>query len=161
MFSSTVMRLNVGFADAQAGLAGLAGGSFLRHASGTAYNEGAATGQAGVGPVGPALSLPRLVNVRCLEPVVRDVFTCLAVRWEVAGQGGSPFPVLDADIVLVPHADGDTVLEVSGAYRQPHGTLGAELNRIALHGIAEVTIRAFARHVGVAIIAATRRAEAR
>ena len=158
MFASDVIRLNAGFDDAQAGLVRLARGNFLWRASGTAYNEGAA-GLARGGPVGPVLSLPRLVNVRWLEPVVRDVFTCLPMRWEVAGKGGSPFPVLDANIVLVPHHQGDTVLEVSGAYRQSHGTLGAELDRTVLQGIAEATIRAFTRHVGVAIIAATRPAD--
>lgn len=148
------MRLDVDFADAQARLGGLARGSFLRHASGAAYREGVA-GVAGAALAGSAPGLPGLpglANVRCLGPVVHDFFIYLPVRWEVAGRTGSPFPALDADIVLLPHCAGGTLLEVSGVYRQPQGTLGAELDRGALHGVAEVTVQAFTRYVGVAIV---------
>lgn len=158
MFANAVMRLDAGFADAKGGLAGLARGSFFRQASCVAYAEGA-TGLARAGPLGPTLEVPKLVNVRLLDPVLCEVFATLPVRWEVVGPAGSPFPVLDADVVLVPHQEGGTVLGVSGVYRLPNRTLGRGLDRFLLHGFAEATIRAFMSKVGVAIAAAANPAE--
>lgn len=103
--------------------------------------------------MGPVLGVPALARVRSLEPVLLDAFTNLPVRWEVAGPGGSPFPVLDADIVVVPHAEGGTVLAVSGTYRLPLGSLEAQLNPILLHRVAEATIQAFARRLAAAMVA--------
>jgi len=139
--------MGAGFADAQAALAGLAGGSVLQRASGAAYAEGT-TGLARAGP-------PALVRVRFLEPsVIPGVFTNLPVRWEAAGPGGRPFPVLDADVVLVPHPGGGTVLGVTGTCRSLHKAPGAEPGRLLPQGAAEAMIRVLMRQVGVAIAVA-------
>jgi hypothetical protein len=93
--------------------------------------------------------------------VTLDVFTDLPVRWEVAGRGGLPFPVLDADIVLAPHRDGGAVLGASGAYRLPPGLVSGEPGRALLCGVAGVTLRSLIRDVGIAMLVAVQTAGSR
>lgn len=150
MFASARTRLDVDFPVAKAKLASLAREGFLRHASDHAYGEGP-TGETRVGPLGPVPGMSRLVKVRFLDMAMHGGSAVLPMRWEAAGPGGSLFPALDADITLAPAEDGGTVLEVSGVYRPPYGTIGAGLDRAFLHQVARATIRAFTRQVGAAI----------
>ncbi len=150
MFASARTRLDVDFPVARAKLATLAREGILRNASDHAYGEGA-TGEARVGPLGPVPGVSRLVKVRYLDLVMHGGSAVLPMRWEAAGPGGSLFPALDADITLAPAGDGGTVLEISGVYRPPYGTIGAGLDRAFLHQVARATIRAFTRQVGAAI----------
>jgi hypothetical protein len=62
------------------------------------------------------------------------------------------FPVLDADITLVPHGSEASLLAVSGAYRPPLGALGAALDRAVLHRVAEATIQSFVNQLGDAVV---------
>ena len=43
------------------------------------------------------------------------------------------------------------MLAVSGAYRPPLGGLGAGLDRVLLHRVAQASIRAFTHQIGAAI----------
>jgi len=75
----------------------------------------------------------------------RDLITrpgraVLAVRWETSDHDGEPFPVLDADLTLIPAGPRAALLQLAGVYRaEPgedgHGTaarpLGGFLDRIA------------------------------
>ena len=60
--------------------------------------------------------------------------------WETSGHDGEPFPVLDADLTLIPAGPRAALLQLAGVYRaEPgedgHGTaarpLGGFLDRIA------------------------------
>lgn len=145
------MRLGVGFNAAQSRLANLAHGGLLRHASDDAYGQWGAD-LARVGPRGAAPGISRLVKVQFRDMVIHQDSAVWALRWEAIGTTGALFPVLDADIVLTPAGEHDTVLVVRGAYRPPLGPLGTTLNRAVMHRIAEATIQAFTRKIGDAIV---------
>jgi hypothetical protein len=150
VFIGAEIRLDVGFSVAQARMASLARGGLLRRASDDAYRD-LGTGLARVGPLGATRGLSRLVAVRFSDMTIRKDFALVAVRWEAAGPGGALFPALDADIRLSPAGDDATTLAVSGVYRPPLGGLGAGLDRVLLHRVAEATIRAFTRDIATAI----------
>ena len=152
MFIGTEVRLEVGFNAAQARLANLAHGGLLHRASESAYTWGAESAEAAqVGPLGPP-GLPKLVKVQFRNLVSHEDSAVWALRWEATGTKGAVLPVLDADITLTRTGEEATVLAVSGSYRPPLGSLGAGLDRVIMHLIAEATIRAFARQVGGAIV---------
>jgi hypothetical protein len=48
----------------------------------------------------------------------------LAVRWETSGHDGEPFPVLDADLTLIPAEPGAALLQLAGVYRVGPGEDG-------------------------------------
>ena len=150
MFIGTEIQLDVGFSVAQARMARLARGGVLRRASDDAYRDLAA-GLARVGPLEGAPGLSRLVAVRFSDMTIHENFASVAIRWEATGPGGALFPALDADITLGPAGDDATKLTVAGVYRPPLGVLGAGLDRVVLHRVAEATIRVFARDIAAAM----------
>ena len=153
MFIGAEIRLNVGFRAARARLADLARGGLLRRASDDAYADLGA-GLARVGPLEAVPGLSRLVAVRFSDMTIHESFASVAIRWEVTGPGGALFPALDADITLSPAGDDATMITVAGVYRAPLGPLGAGLDRVILHRVAEATIRIFAQDIAAAIAAA-------
>jgi carbon monoxide dehydrogenase subunit G len=138
MFTGDEVVLDVGFAAARARLANLTRSDLLRSASDDAYGAGIA----GLARVG-ALGLTKVVRVQTRELAETDRSAGIAVRWEATGPGGGLFPALDADIRLFPQGEQTTLLVLSGVYRPPLGSLGAALDRAALHRIATATIRNF------------------
>ncbi|HLM87501.1 MAG TPA: hypothetical protein VK284_00520 [Streptosporangiaceae bacterium] len=150
MFIGTEIQLDVRFGAARARLARLARGGVLRRASDDAYrNLGA--GLARVGPLEAVPGLSRLVAVRFSDMTIHEDFASVAMRWEADGPGGALFPALDADITLSPAGDDATKLMVAGVYRPPFGALGAGLDRVLLHRVAEATIRVFAQDIAAAM----------
>jgi hypothetical protein len=143
--------LHVSFDAARAGLARAVGGEWLATASADAYGEWSRA-LARVGPRSEGWSVSRLVEVRFRELVTRGNTAVLVVRWEAVGSSGGLFPVLDADITLVPHGSEASLLAVSGAYRPPLGALGAALDRAVLHRVAEATIQSFVNQLGDAVV---------
>ena len=142
MFVGDEVPLEVAFAMAAERLAQLADNGVLVSASEGAYNrEADHIARVGV----PGLS--KLVRVQARELTRTDTSAGLAIRWEATGPGGRLFPVLDADIRLIPAGDSATLLTMTGSYRPPLGTLGDVLDRGILHRVAEVTIRNFLAEV--------------
>jgi hypothetical protein len=158
MFVGDEMQLPVGFDAAQAGLAHLAHGDSLATVCAEAYGNRLA-GLARVGPLGPAPGVSRLVEVRFRDLVIRDGAAVLTLRWEAIGAGGRLFPALDADITLTPAGEHATLLRLDGAYRPPLGPLGAGIDHLILHRVAEATIRAFMSRLADAITQAPRATE--
>lgn len=132
------MRLDVSFAVAQNRLRQLAESGILLGSSEDAYGHGT-IGFERVGVNG----LSKLVRVQVRELSWTDRSVGLAIRWEATGPGGGLFPVLDADITMVPAGERATILAMAGAYRPPLGAMGAALDRAILHRVASATIRAF------------------
>jgi hypothetical protein len=153
MFVSHETVLEVGFAEAAAGLAALAHGGWLRDASGQAYTDGLA-GLARVGPFGDLVGASKLVEVRLLEPVPRDSTVVMPLRWEATGVMGRLFPVLDANLTLTREGDTRTRLTFTGAYRPPLAALGAGADRIVLRRAASATVRSLVRQLAGRIGAA-------
>jgi hypothetical protein len=109
----------------------------------------ARVGAAGSARVGAA-GLFKLVRVQARELTETAGCARWAIRWEATGTGGALFPVLDADIGLVPVGD-CTVLTFAGSYRPPFGPLGAVLDRAVMHRVAAATVRNFLDRVAARI----------
>ncbi len=91
-----------------------------------------------VGP-SPAVAVP--VEFDIGTPVMGSSSTAFPVRWKATG-ATQLFPHMDAELVLSPYGD-STHLEFRGVYTPPLGVVGALLDRVALHRLAEATVRNF------------------
>lgn len=118
MFIGDEVRAEASPAAAAARLAALARGSSLILASHAAWD----TATASAGHTSPGPGLLRLTRVHSQGPVRRGAAVVLTLRWEVAAQGGRPFPALDADITLVPDREHAVLVSLMGVCRQPPGT---------------------------------------
>jgi hypothetical protein len=118
MFIGDEVRAEASPAAAAARLATLARGSSLTQASHAAWD----TATASASHRSPSPRLPRLTQVHSQGPVQRAAAAVLTLRWEVAAQGGRPFPALDADITLVPDGEHAVLVRLTGVCRQLPGT---------------------------------------
>lgn len=150
MFVREGSRLEVGFADACAGLAAVAQGGWLLDASQAAYGDGV-TGVTKVGPPGVWPELSKLVMIHVGDVTVHAGSASLPLRWEATGPGSGLFPALDADITVTPDGDEATELILTGVYRPPLGKLGALLDHAILSRVASATIRDFVGRLAQAI----------
>jgi hypothetical protein len=151
MFLGGEARAAVSTAAATTRLACPAGGGVLVRASYTAWEEATA----GIAPAG----LPGLALVRSWGPVRRGAVSVLILRWEVADGDGKLFPVLDADITLVPDGEQATLVGLDGIYRP---LPGAWLCPVIAYLVTAATIRSLLGRIAAAITdpAAARRGEA-
>jgi hypothetical protein len=140
MFVGDEVMVGAPYPAARAELIRLTHGGWLSDASGGAYAEGLA-GLVRVGPFGPTPGASKLVRVLMLEPVERDGTLTLVLRWEATGVMGRLFPVLDANITLIPAGEDDCQLALAGAYRPPLAAVGGGLDRVLLHRAAAATVR--------------------
>jgi hypothetical protein len=147
MFVGDEVRVEVSYAVASQRLASLAGGSSLISASHGAWSDGLAR----VGPSGPVPGLSKLVRVQFLDLVRHERVATLTLRWQATGSIGGLFPVLDADITLIPAGDGATLLGLDGVYGPPGGVVGVGLDRAILHRVAAGTVHAFLCHIAAAL----------
>ena len=93
-----------------------------------------------VGPLGDRPRGFRLAAVRFLEPVDGNSTTTVGLRWEATGSAAGLFPVLDANLTLTPDGGDRSQLTLIGTYRAPSGRLGAALDRVTLHQLADETV---------------------
>jgi hypothetical protein len=153
MFVGDEITLGAAYPDARSGLLRLTHGGWLGDASGDAYAEGLA-GLVRVGPFGEVLGASKLVRVLMLEPVERAGSLTLSLRWEATGVMGRLFPVLDANIILIPAGENASQLALAGAYRPPFAAVGQRLDRVLLHRAASATVRSLLRRMAETITAA-------
>jgi hypothetical protein len=147
VFIGDEVRAEVGFTAASKRIAVLLSGTTLSTVSHAAWSEGIAR----VGPAGPLPGLSKLVHVLVTEPVTRGAVTVLALRWEAVGASERLFPVLDADITLIPDGNDATLIGLQGVYGPPAGSVGEILDRMILHRIAAATIRSFLSRIAAAL----------
>jgi hypothetical protein len=150
MFVGDEITLGASYPDARAGLLGLTHGGWLSDASSDAYAEGLA-GLVRVGPFGDMIGASKLVRVLLLEPVEREDSLTLSLRWEATGVMGPLFPVLDANIILIPVGEDASQLALAGAYRPPFAAVGQRLDRVLLHRAAAATVRSLLRRMAQTI----------
>jgi hypothetical protein len=143
MFVSDEVRADASFGVAVQRLADLALDSLAGLADG-AWGDGLAR-------VGPVPGLSKLVQVQATELVQRDQCAQLTLRWQATGPFGGLFPVLDADITLIPDGDAATLIGLSGVYGPPGGAVGAGLDRAILHRVATATIRSFLARIAAVV----------
>jgi hypothetical protein len=87
--------------------------------------------------------LSKTVEIQSIPAYQRGSSTVVPLRWVATGPLGSAFPVLDANLELSA-GDAGTELLIVGSYRPPFGALGAALDRLMLHSVAQATVRRFA-----------------
>jgi hypothetical protein len=122
----------------------------LHAPSEAAYEEGVAA-VLRVGPFGSTRGLSKLVEVRWLDPIRHGRAITVPLRWEATGMAGELFPVLDADLVLVPDGADRTTVRLTGSYRPPFGRAGAALDRAIMHRITRATMQSLLASVAAAI----------
>jgi len=151
MFIGGQARAAVSAAAATARLACPAGAGVLVRASYAAWEEVTA----GIAPAG----FPGLALVRSSGPVRHGAISVLILRWEAADVSGQRFPVLDADITLVPDSEQATLVGLDGVYRPPPW---AGLCPVIAYLVTAAATRSLLGRIAAAITdpAAARRGEA-
>jgi hypothetical protein len=102
--------------------------------------------EVGVGPTG--LRVTKRVVVRIGEPVEFPSKLSLPMTWQ---PGGWLLPSLDAELELGTLGKGRTQLAISARYEPPLGTVGRTMDRLALHRVAEATVKDFLDAVAAAL----------
>jgi hypothetical protein len=103
--------------------------------------------EVGVGPAG--LHIAKRVIVRLGQPVQFPSRLSLPMTWE---PGGRLLPRLDAELELGTLGKERAQLAISGRYEPPLGTVGRTADRLALHRVAEATIKDFLDRVAAALL---------
>jgi hypothetical protein len=93
------------------------------------------------------------VVVQVLAAYLLDDTLVIPLRWVAAGPSGSLFPQLDANLEISPASDTQSVLRLAGAYRPPLGGVGAGLDRLLLHRVADATARRLVRELAADLMA--------
>lgn len=91
--------------------------------------------------VGPGKKVAAAVDFSMDTPVIGSNSVTFPIRWTAIGPT-SLFPVMDAELVLSEMGTG-THIEFRGVYTPPLGGVGYVLDRLALHRVAEATVRSF------------------
>jgi len=140
---------------------GDSGGAPLPHSEPTTGESDVVDGAPPSPRAGTVSVLTRVGPTRRPAPVVRviagparrhDGGVIVPIYWE-PGRHERLFPKLDADLELS-HLDGPySRLAISGRYRVPLAQIGLSLDRVALHHVAESSLRRFLREAEAAIVA--------
>lgn len=91
--------------------------------------------------VGPSQAVAVPVEFTMGVPVVGSNSIAFPISWRAAGST-LLFPHMDAELVLSPLGE-STHVEFRGVYTPPMGPVGALLDRVAMHRLAEATVRNF------------------
>lgn len=150
MFIGQAIVLDIEFEAARPRMIDVVTSGKLDSASRVAYQDGL-TALMRVGPLGDVRGAAKLVRVRFLDPFERDGGFRVGLRWEATGITAGLFPVLDGDFTLSPADRHTTRLTLVGVYRPPIGRLGAALDALVLHKVAEATVRSLLRSVADAL----------
>jgi hypothetical protein len=136
MFLVEEIRLPVGVDEARGRLQEYLQAGGLQGDSDRAFSEGRnMLIRAGV------LGVSKEVQVQVLPPYLYGATMLVPLRWVATGPSGAMFPQLDANLELMPDGAHGSILRVSGSYRPPLGAVGATLDRVVLHRVAEATSR--------------------
>lgn len=106
--------------------------------------------EVGVGHGG--MRVAKRVAVRLGQPVQFPSKLSLPMTWE---PGGWLLPKLDGELELAALGKSRTQLAINGRYEPPLGTVGRTVDRLALHRVAEATIKDFLDRVGAALLSAS------
>jgi hypothetical protein len=101
--------------------------------------------------VGPGEgTLKVTVELEVGEPIRGSTGTTIPLTWRAAG-ATSLFPMMEAELVLTPLGPDLTHVTFRGSYDPPLSGFGAVLDRIALHRVAESTVRSFLQRLAAAL----------
>jgi hypothetical protein len=105
--------------------------------------------------VGPAEFVSAPIDLEVGSPIQGHESTTIPMSW-IATAGSTLFPRMDAEVVVSPAHSSMTHLEFRGSYRPPLEGVGRLLDRLALHRIAESTVRNFLERLVQAVTAEIR-----
>lgn len=110
--------------------------------------------RAGVGPIAKRVEIARLADYPRGPAIV------FPFRWSATGPAGDLFPVLDANLEVIPEPspgsdDARTRLRLTGSYTPPLGPVGRVLDHVVLHHVASQTTRAFVVRLARQLVPAT------
>lgn len=143
MFVTEESVVPVPYADARRRLLAYVSADGLQSSSEDAFEVGREElVRAGAG------ALSKQVLVQLLRPYEHHGVTVVPLRWVATGSAGVMFPQLDGNLELAPAAaPGVSSLVLAGAYRAPLAAVGAALDRVLLHRVAETSVRRFLAEV--------------
>jgi hypothetical protein len=105
--------------------------------------------------VGPAEFVSASIDLEVGSAIQGHETTTIPMSW-IATSASALFPRMDAEVVVSPAHSSMTNLEFRGSYRPPLEGVGRLLDRIALHRIAESTVRNFLDRLVSAVTAEIR-----
>ena len=142
MFVTEEQPLPLPYAEGRRRLAAYLSADGLQASSADAFEVGRELlVRAGVG------ALSKEVLVQLLRAYEHDGATVVPLRWVATGATGTMFPQLDGNLELRPAGDDASLLTLAGAYRAPLSAVGATLDRMLLHRVAEASARRFLQDV--------------
>ena len=95
-------------------------------------------------------TIAKTIELEIGDPVRSASQTWMPLRWEATGMP-SLFPKMEGDIVVASVGPDLTQIAFRGSYRAPLGPLGRALDRVALHRLAEASVKAFIDRLADAI----------
>lgn len=102
--------------------------------------------------LGPARALSAAVSFRS-GPMVRATESAtIPIEWHASG-ATTLFPRMLAELIFAPLPDDSTQVGFRGSYEAPLDGVGKVLDRLALHRVAESTVRAFLSRLADALVA--------
>lgn len=102
--------------------------------------------------VGPGTPLVAVVELDIGEAVPGTESVTIPFSWKATGASWL-FPHMEAELVLSPLAPSLTHVTFRGRYRPPLAAVGAVLDRVAMHRVAEATVRSFLERLRDAVVA--------
>lgn len=104
-----------------------------------------------LGPNGGHRMLAKEIAVQVGQPFARGASTVVPVTW--TAHGAAPlFPIFSGDLEIAAIGGVETQVVICGKYEPPLGALGEALDRVALHRIAQASIRAFLVELGHVLV---------
>jgi hypothetical protein len=141
MFVNEAAALGLPYDKARSRLLAYVRDDGLQSSSADAYETGRELlVRAGIG------ALSKEVLVQLLQPYEHEHVTVVPLRWVATGSTGTMFPQLDGNLELAPNGD-DSILTLAGAYRAPLAAVGASLDRVLLHRVADASARRFLQDI--------------
>lgn len=102
-----------------------------------------------VGPGVPGVTAT--VELEVGRPIRGTESISIPFAWRVAN-AVKLFPHMEAELVITPSTDESTHLTFRGSYTPPFNSLGEVLDRLAMHRIAEATVRNFLERLAGAVV---------
>ncbi len=159
MLAAAEISVGLPFSLADDRLKGLLSGDGLGRASDKAYQAGLVEFSILVGPVGAISALSKRVRVSILPPRVIPEGTRVPLRWVATGVTAHFFPVLDADLDLCSDGDEASLLLIKARYEPPLGAVGAQVDRVLLRRVADLTINELLRRLAAMLLQPDRNEE--
>jgi hypothetical protein len=104
-----------------------------------------------IGPAGGVAAVPGGTTRVSVGPALeRGDAVVLPITWQSEGHS-SNFPVLWADLEVIPIGGRETQITLMGRYEPPVGELGLRLDRRVVHRVVQASVRSFLLGVAAAL----------